>query len=243
MSRRLYVSDVHLEPGQSERLAAFEHLLRRHQQQVDDIYVLGDLCEMWIGDDDDSTLVDALATLFQEVSSHCTVSFLPGNRDFLLGEDFAARCGLRRLEEPCQIDAETLVVHGDAQCTDDQPYQDMRALLRSADWQQTMLAKSLNERRAFGEALRARSRQENANKPGNIMDVNPTAIQALLGTAETRVIIHGHTHRPAHHRLGADRHRIVLGAWERCGWWAIQEPGAVPTLHCAALSQLAAALS
>ena len=265
MTRRLFVSDVHLQPmpaadsvsateaaansAESLRLAAFSGLLRREAQTADEIYILGDLCEMWIGDDDDSKLVTALETLVRELTTSTELFFLPGNRDFLLGPQFAARTGLTLLPDPTCLEDGTLLAHGDALCTDDQPYQQMRALLRSADWQADILNKSLIERRAFGTALRERSKAENSNKASNIMDVNPEAVAALLTACPSpQVLIHGHTHRPGIHNptpsttARATVERVVLGAWERCGWWAIQETDAGPsvTLHCAAIQQLAA---
>ncbi len=265
MTRRLYVSDVHLQPASTavsndqpaghsehdERLAAFAGLLRREAPLVDEIYILGDLCEMWIGDDDDSPLVATLTTLLQELQGLNTaieLFFLAGNRDFLLGKEFAQRTGLTLLPDPVCLEDGTLLAHGDALCTDDQPYQQMRSLLRSPDWQADILGKTLVERRAFGAALRERSRAENSNKASNIMDVNASAVSALLAeSANPQVFIHGHTHRPGIHTTlhttdaGSNLNRVVLGAWERCGWWAVQDTnsGAEITLHCAAITQLA----
>lgn len=265
MTRRLYVSDVHLQPtptaatnatsggkcAHAERLAAFAGLLRKEAPLVDEIYILGDLCEMWIGDDDDSPLVATLTALLQELHDLNTaveLFFLAGNRDFLLGTEFAQRTGLTLLPDPVCLDDGTLLAHGDALCTDDQPYQQMRSLLRSPDWQADILGKTLVERRAFGAALRERSMAENSNKASNIMDVNPTAVSALLAeSANPQVFIHGHTHRPGIHTTahttvaGSNVKRVVLGAWERCGWWAAQDTNsdAEITLHCAAIAQLA----
>lgn len=239
MTRRLYVSDVHLDPADTTPLAAFKTLLHQAQDRVDEIYVLGDLCEMWIGDDDDSNLVNELGELFSTLSAHLSISFLPGNRDFLLGQDFADRTGLRRLPDPWLLPDGSLLAHGDALCTDDQPYQQMRALLRSADWQADILGKSLAERRAFGAGLREQSRQANANKSSNIMDVNPAAVSALIAEHSARWLIHGHTHRPGVHELPEGTGRVVLGAWELCGWWAVQEDSAI-TLRCQSIERMAA---
>jgi len=204
MTLRLYVSDVHLEPGDTpedhRRLLAFCNLLRAAQAaKVDEIYVLGDLCEMWIGDDDDT--------------------------------------GLTLLADPCRLADGTLLAHGDSLCTDDNDYQQMRSLLRSSEWQADILSKSLDERRAFGAALRAQSVAANANKASNIMDVNAQAVIALVDQNDTALLIHGHTHRPGNHQVSADCQRFVLGAWERCGWWALQRDHVV-ALRCAGVNWL-----
>lgn len=252
MTRRLFVSDVHLHPGQKQ-LDAFAGLLRREAPGVDEIYILGDLCEMWIGDDDDSELVATLRELLQELSATTAVFFLPGNRDFLLGAAFAEQTGLTLLPDPTQLDDGTLLAHGDALCTDDAPYQQMRALLRSPEWQADILGKSLEERRAFGAALRERSRAENSNKTSNIMDVSSAAVAELCAQmpqpeSGPKLFVHGHTHRPGVHPLPNHTGglRVVLGAWERCGWWAIQDTAAnlsgtsAATLYCASVDQLIA---
>ena len=241
--RRLYVSDIHLTPGDSQsdqqRLTAFCHLLRSASQgAVDEIYLLGDLFEMWIGDDDDSALANAIAELLQTISQRTSVSFLAGNRDFLLGSQFADRTGLTLIQDPHTLGMETLLSHGDSLCTDDLAYQQMRTLLRSTEWQEDILGKSLAERRAFGAALRNQSKAANANKASNIMDVNDDAVSQMIGAHGAKLFIHGHTHRPAKHSLACGAQRVVLGAWERCAWWAIQE-GQNISLRCASMGWLA----
>ena len=254
MTRRLFVSDVHLTPAESpkasemrgdsseeRRLRAFATLLRAAvPASIDEVYVLGDLCEMWIGDDDESSLTHTLASLFSELSQHLAVKFVAGNRDFLLGEAFAARTGMELLPDPCLLGNGTLISHGDSLCVDDAPYQQLRAVLRSQEWQQDILSKSLEERRAFGASLRAQSKAANANKAGNIMDVNSDAVAALVRDHSASVFIHGHTHRPGVHDLGAHAdqkcQRVVLGAWERCAWWAVQE--AAVELRCVGIDWL-----
>lgn len=222
MTRRLFLSDVHLEAC-DHRFAAFERLLDEQAPQVDEIYLLGDICEIWIGDDDDTPLVQALATCCARNAQQAALYFMPGNRDFLLGEDFAKRAGLTRLPDPFRLPEGTLLSHGDALCTDDDAYQGVRAILRSQAWQDDMLTKSLTERRAFGRALRERSVAANENKATNIMDVNAAATAHLLIENRSKLLIHGHTHRPGIHQLADDSKRVVLGAWERCAWWVEQK--------------------
>ena len=241
--RRLYVSDTHLTPGNSsadqQRLTAFCQLLRSASQDaVDEIYLLGDLFEMWIGDDDDSDLANTIAELLQTITQRTRVNFLAGNRDFLLGSGFADRTGLTLIQDPHALGTDTLLSHGDSLCTDDLAYQQMRTLLRSAEWQKDILDKSLEERRAFGAGLREQSQAANANKAGNIMDVNDGAVSQMIGTHGAKLFIHGHTHRPAKHSLSGGEQRVVLGAWERCAWWALQE-GQKISLRCAGMAWLA----
>lgn len=265
MTRRLYVSDVHLTPGDNQRLAAFTRLLQAAQEHVDEIYILGDLCEMWIGDDDDSALTLSLTDLFRELTRSTKLGFVAGNRDFLLGEAFEKRTGLKRYPDPHKLEDGTLLAHGDSLCTDDKDYQQMRALLRSSEWQKDILSKTLDERRAFGQALREQSMAANANKAGNIMDVNATAVAELIrdqcsGSDKDKdqakapgpdldhesvplarpLFIHGHTHRPAIHALPGGGTRLVLGSWERCGWWAVQDSANV-RLRCASIDWLSRA--
>lgn len=255
MTRRLYLSDLHLEDT-DDRYAAFDGLLQRTAAEVDEIYLLGDICEIWIGDDDDTPLVDALAASCVQAARHAALFFMPGNRDFLLGERFAERAHLTRLPDPFRLDDATLLSHGDGLCTDDHAYQQLRAVMRAPEWQAEMLTKPLAERRAFGQALRERSRTENANKAANIMDVNPQATHSLMAEQQATLLIHGHTHRPGMHSLAPDPSspmpqvpatRIVLGAWERCGWWLIQDTaqtaGDNRTLGCELHSQALAVLA
>ena len=242
MTLRLYVSDVHLLPGDTpedaRRLRAFTNLLRAAPDaEIDEIYVLGDLCEMWIGDDDDSPLVSTLTTLFQDLKARVALHFLPGNRDFLLGQAFADRSGLEILSDPYLLTDGTLLSHGDSLCTDDTDYQQLRTLLRSSDWQADILSKSLEERRAFGASLRAQSKAANANKASNIMDVNVQAVHELIVEYNAPLLIHGHTHRPGIHPATPAGQRLVLGAWERCGWWALQRDDQIE-LRCAGIDYL-----
>jgi len=242
MTSRLYVSDVHLMPGDStaerQRLTAFSNLLQSAPGAgIEEIYLLGDLCEMWIGDDDDSPLVSHLAALFADLSTKLAMQFLPGNRDFLLGQQFAQRTGLTIIDDPHRLTDGTVLSHGDSLCTDDSDYQTLRTLLRSSEWQKDILSKSLAERRAFGANLRAQSMTANANKASNIMDVNASAVTELVDQHNALVFIHGHTHRPGIHNVSANCQRLVLGAWEDCGWWALQQQQHIE-LRCAGISWL-----
>lgn len=214
--QRVFISDLHLQDRESPAFERFVECLQRESEQVDEIFILGDLVEMWVGDDDDSpgslALIDALAS-----TQSASIFLMHGNRDFLFGEQFATATGVKLISDPyCTLDG-VLLSHGDALCVDDIEYQNMRKLLRSPEWQADILGKTLAERQAFGAGLRAQSKQGNANKPANIMDVNATAVTELMAEHQAHTLIHGHTHRPGVHRSEAFT-RIVTGSWENCGW-------------------------
>jgi len=236
--QRLFIADVHLEPKQPLRLAALAGLLSARRSEFDEIYFLGDLCEMWIGDDDDDDLALAVQHLLAGTAAHCKLYFMHGNRDFLIGSGFAGSTHCTLLDDPHRLADGTLLSHGDALCTDDGEYQQLRELLRAPAWRAETLAKPLDTRRSLGVELRARSRAANANKAANIMDVNAGAVTRLLDTQRARRLIHGHTHRPGKHIDAAGRQRWVLGAWERCGWWLEQRTTELQ-LRCASLTSLA----
>ena len=188
---------------------------------MDAIYVLGDLVEVWVGDDDDSRIADAVRAALAAAARRCDLYVMRGNRDFLFGKRFAADTGATLLDDPAVVDVDgerLLLAHGDAYCTGDAEYQSARARLRSAAWRQSVLSQSLAARRRLAAALRAESRAANANKPDNIMDVTEPAVAEAFAQAGARTLVHGHTHRPAIHDLGDGRRRIVLGDWNRCGW-------------------------
>jgi UDP-2,3-diacylglucosamine hydrolase len=147
------------------------------------------------------------------------VYFMHGNRDFLLGQRYAARCGMRILPDPSVINLfgqPALLLHGDTLCTDDVAYQGFRAQVRDPAWQANFLRQPIDRRRAFAEQARAASRQHQATAASAIMDVNPGEVERVLRRFGVRRMIHGHTHRPAVHRVeldGAEAERIVLGDW------------------------------
>jgi UDP-2,3-diacylglucosamine hydrolase len=142
---------------------------------------------------------------------------MAGNRDFLFGERFGRDAGVNLIADPHPLGGGVLLAHGDAFCTDDVEYQQARLVLRSAEWQQDILARSLAQRRALAEGMRAQSRATNANKAENIMDVSTAEVARVMRDHGAHTLIHGHTHRPGVHAEAWGR-RYVLGAWERCGW-------------------------
>jgi len=220
----LFISDLHLHAERPDGIEQFLRFMRSDAAHASALYILGDLFEGWIGDDDtDPSLAPIIAALAELKRTGVPCYFMHGNRDFLIGKRFAAATGCELLNEWHVIEIEgrrVLLTHGDLLCTDDTSYQALRTTVRDAAWQHDFLAKSLEERRAIVADLRERSKTETAAKPTDIMDVNRTAIEAALRAHDVNILLHGHTHRPAVHELvvaGAPATRIVLGDWYQRG--------------------------
>jgi len=216
----LFISDLHLDTRRPAIVALFLDFLQRQAREAEALYILGDLFEVWIGDDDDAELGSTVAQALRNLTQQgVPVYLMHGNRDFLIGQRFAAASGVKLLPETLVIDlygTPTLLMHGDTLCTDDVKYQTFRAQVRSSRWQAQMLARSLEERRLFGQQLRQESQQAIADKSPEITDVNPQAVIAIMQALAVYQLIHGHTHRPAVHSLEIDQKsacRIVLGDW------------------------------
>lgn len=217
----LFISDLHLDAARPEITELFLKFLRQEARRTSQLYILGDLFEAWIGDDDDdphhARVMDAVGEL---TAAGVPVSLMHGNRDFLIGEAFVRRTGVKLLTDPAVIDLygrPTLLMHGDTLCTDDQEYQMVRRMLRDPAWQRDYLAKSLKERRAVAAQARAQSKAHTAAQAEYIMDVNPKAVEDVMRQHRVTRLIHGHTHRPAVHRFkssdGNSLERVVLGDW------------------------------
>ena len=217
LHRRIFLSDLHLESPDGDRFARFQECLQSESTWADEVFILGDLFEAWIGDDDDSELAVAACAVLRDASAQARLRVMAGNRDFLCGSGFAERTGAVLIDDPFRTDDGLLLTHGDALCTGDAAYMEFRATVRSAAWRADMLGRSLEERRRIGAEMREASNAANANKADNIMDVTPAAVDRLLEERNSRTLIHGHTHRPAVHR-DAGASRYVLGNWDRCGW-------------------------
>ncbi|RTE67683.1 UDP-2,3-diacylglucosamine diphosphatase [Amphritea opalescens] len=221
--RILFISDLHLYSGRPDLTRALLHFLATTAKDCDQLYILGDLFEAWIGDDyipdDLQPVIDALKTL---TDSGCQIFFQHGNRDFLIGERFAQLTGAQLLQDAVVIplaSGPTLLMHGDQLCTDDHEYQALRQQLRDPQWQQAVLAKPVEERLALAKQLRMASKSHTANKSTEIMDVNSQAVEQAMADNDCQLLIHGHTHRPAVHRLSDGKQRIVLGDWDKSGWY------------------------
>ncbi len=228
---RLYISDLHLAEPDDARFRALVRLISEASRQGDEIYLLGDLCEVWVGDDDDGPLARALTAALADAARHVRLFVMHGNRDFLFGDGFARAAGATLIPDPHLLDAHTLLSHGDAFCIDDREYQQVRAQLRSPEWQADILRRPLEERRALARGMRAQSAATNANKAENIMDVSTDEVAQVMDRHGARRLIHGHTHRPGIHRHPWGE-RYVLGAWERCGWYLREDDDGTLNLFC-----------
>jgi len=220
----LFVSDLHLAPDNPGPLQSFIDLLHGRARAADRLFILGDLFELWIGDDYVDPAFEPLLDALQDCTRSGTpVLFMHGNRDFLIGEHFLQRSGCSRLDDPTLVELygrRVLLMHGDLLCTDDVDYQRLRRQLRDPAWQQAVLQKPVAERLALARRARAASDRATRDKPQAIMDVNPDAVTAALRDSGADLLIHGHTHRPATHRLQVDGRavqRIVLGDWYQAG--------------------------
>jgi UDP-2,3-diacylglucosamine hydrolase len=221
----LFIADLHLDDSRPQITALFEHYLASDEvRRADALYILGDLVEAWIGDDDDAPLPQRIARATRAVrDAGIPVYFMVGNRDFLLGEAFAERAGFTLLEDGTVHDlygTPTLLMHGDVLCTDDVAYQTVRRNVRTPEWKAQVLAMPLQARRAFAAKAREDSRAHTGSTHETIMDVNAGAVVDALRMAGVRRLIHGHTHRPAIHPVDLDgqtAERIVLGDWYEQG--------------------------
>ncbi|MCR9279141.1 MAG: UDP-2,3-diacylglucosamine diphosphatase [Pseudomonadaceae bacterium] len=232
--RRLFVSDLHLDSPDSRHALGFRNLIDRSTPDLDELYLLGDITEAWIGDDDDSPMATFLRECLISASKQCRVYLMHGNRDFLYGDKLSADTGVTLMEDVHQLDDGTLLCHGDSLCTDDSQYQQLRIWLRSPAFAEQLAGMSLAERRTLAGQLRGASSRETANKASNITDVNATAVRDLLRRYKATRLIHGHTHRPGIHTVDGTE-RIVIGDWNRCGWH-VSNTGGRYELQCLPLA-------
>jgi UDP-2,3-diacylglucosamine hydrolase len=229
---RLFVSDVHLEAGAPEAVEQFLDFLRTHAADAEALYVLGDLFETWVGDDDPDPAKARVCEGLRALTTRGTGCFvLHGNRDFLIGRDFCRNTGSRLLADPVVVDLNgerVLLTHGDALCTDDHSYQELRSIVRTPEWQRRFLSLPLFERELLANKARAGSREHISRTIPDIMDVNEDTVSTAYRATRVRRIIHGHTHRPAVHDTdieGEPAQRIVLGAWYEQGSYVAYENG------------------
>ncbi len=221
-----FISDLHLQREEPETVAAFAHYLQT--SQADAIFMLGDLFEVWVGDDslDEPGSFEAeCSALIARAAALRPMFFMHGNRDFLVGSLFAERTGVRLLADPTVLDfagERWLLSHGDSLCLDDVEYQKFRAVARNPAWQAQLLALPLAQRRAQGRSARAQSEARKHSPDAFYGDVDTASALQWLADASSRTLIHGHTHRPAEHVLGAgagagagaEAKRIVLSDWD-----------------------------
>jgi UDP-2,3-diacylglucosamine hydrolase len=238
--KTLFVSDLHLDPARPEIARQFHAFLAGEARDAQALYILGDLFEAWLGDDDPDPAVRAtVAALRGLVDAGVPVFVMHGNRDFLIGERFCRDTGATLLPDGTVVtlDGEpVLLMHGDALCTDDVSYQRLRRIVRNPLVRVIFRLMTLDQRRALARRLRAGSREHVGMTAPEIMDVNPAAVEQAFREAGVRTLIHGHTHRPAVHPLeidGAPARRIVLGDWYTQGSVLEAAPGRfeLRTLH------------
>lgn len=216
---------------------AFLRFLDEYALGAKQLYLLGDIFEYWLGDDAMSEPFNQqiLSALRRVSDAGVQLFWIAGNRDFLVGEQFAAAAGMTLLQETWVIDAygqRIVLLHGDAQCTNDVKYMAFRAQARNPAWQQQLLSLPLEQRKQIAAGMREQSKAGHAEKSYEIMDVTPEAIADVFKETGTSIMIHGHTHRPALHEVDGTR-RYVLPDWEpestppRGGWISIGEDGAI----------------
>jgi len=205
--------------------------LKENKNCCSALYILGDLFEVWIGDDATSELEILIAESLSNFSDNTPVYFLHGNRDFLIRESYTNTCNINIIKDHHTLELKNekiLLLHGDTLCTDDSDYQQFRTLVRDKAWQDEFLSKTISERTSYATSAREKSQTATAVKKEYIMDVNDNAARELFINHNLTKIIHGHTHRPAVHDLTIKRNdnskikaqRVVLGDWDKFGWYA-----------------------
>ena len=220
----LFISDLHLDASRPHITELLLRFLTERAVRAETLYILGDLFEAWIGDDEDSELSEQVCGAIRSLTERGThVLVAHGNRDFLLGAGFQMRTGCTLLEQATMLDvcgSPTLLLHGDELCTDDLPYQAMRQQLRDPQWQREFLDQPLPIRRQMAAQLRQASRDATQGKSMEIMDVNQNTVNEWMRRYGATRLVHGHTHRPAVHTFlldGQTAQRVVLADWDSQG--------------------------
>jgi UDP-2,3-diacylglucosamine hydrolase len=217
----LFLSDLHLSPSRPALVDAFRAFCAGPAREAVGVYVLGDLFDYWIGDDQlrEPLAAEVARALKAVTASGVAVGVVTGNRDFLLGDAFAGATGITLLSAPLVVNlagTPTVLLHGDELCTADIGYQRLRRYTHNARWQRRYLALPYSARRGIANWLRRRSSEATSGKAERIMDVAPEAVESVFRGADVTRMIHGHTHRPARHHLvvdGRECERFVLADW------------------------------
>ena len=216
-----FISDLHLSENTPSVTEGFFEFLKTAAQELSHLYILGDLFEAWVGDDDDSQhAMSVMQKINHATRNGLEIFFIHGNRDFLCGQKFAEQSNLTLLPDPFFLnffDQKIALSHGDNFCTEDLEYIKFKKEVRSEEWQQEFLQKPLDDRLNIASSMRDASQKNNSNKDIAIMDVTPTAIQDFFAEHRINLLIHGHTHRPNTHQINSGT-RIVLGDWHKTGW-------------------------
>lgn len=233
-----FIADLHLAQNRPDITACFLRFLKEEATKAESLFILGDLFEAWIGDDDDSTYLDTIAKALTTLSSFGTkIYYIHGNRDFLLGQRFAKKSAMVLLPEVELIDLygqNVVIMHGDTLCTRDIAYQKFRKKSRSWWWQTLIKSLPLFLRKKIAADYRKKSAAATAIKSDYIMDVTSSEVVSCLEKHQCQLLIHGHTHRPAIHELQANNkkaQRIVLGDWYEQGAWLKVTPTSIKLLN------------
>ena len=217
-----FISDIHLSEKHPELTQAFFTFLEESKEACTHLFILGDLFETWIGDDDDLPLYGEIKeALLSFTTNGPKTFFMHGNRDFLIGETFANETGITILPDPYVLDInnqKVVLSHGDSLCTDDTDYINFRNQVRDKSWQNDFLGKSIEERNEIASKLRSDSNDATQNKSSEITDVNELSVKKIIDDYSPNIFIHGHTHRPNIHEYTSSK-RIVLGDWGDFGWY------------------------
>ena len=220
-----FISDLHLNQDRPDITKAFLNFLENTACQAEKLYILGDLFEAWIGDDDQNEFISEIQNALIRINKTTKVLFMHGNRDFLIGPDFASSAGMKILTDPVveeMFGNPVLLMHGDLLCTEDIDYQKFRKVSRDIKWQKEFLSKPLAERRIIAQNLRGASKEATGKKKEEIMDVSECEVIKIIQESSVSLLIHGHTHRPNSHSIALEKHtakRIVLGDWDEYGWY------------------------
>ena len=218
MSAILVIADLHLEADRPDITQCFFDFLdqvSRDRGKYQSLYILGDLFEVWFGDDNPSPFNKEVAEKLKQTSEHLPIYYIHGNRDLLIGKKYAKKSGMTLLPEAHQIEAfgkRILFMHGDQLCLDDVDYQKFRKTSRSWWWQFLMLSLPLSYRMKKAREIREKSKNSKVHKASDIMDVAEREVERILQTSQCDWLVHGHTHRPNIHQYN-DKQRIVVGDW------------------------------
>ncbi|WP_133406431.1 UDP-2,3-diacylglucosamine diphosphatase [Parashewanella tropica] len=229
----LFIGDLHLSEDHPYITDCFFHFLQTHAQKAEALYILGDLFEVWVGDDVAEPFAIEVAEKLKAISRYTKIYFINGNRDFLLSHRYARQAGMRILDEVHTLDLygkPTVILHGDSLCTLDEDYQKFRKFRNKAwvKWLYASLPGGI--RRAIARKIRNKSKSSNQYKTTQIMDVEPSAVKQLMQQTKTVQMIHGHTHRPGYNQVDETKERIVVGDWyEQGSMLEVSHDGA--TLH------------
>ncbi len=220
-----FISDLHLHEERPDITQAFLGFLEETASKAEKLYILGDLFETWIGDDDQNDFISEIREALLVTNKTTEIFMMHGNRDFLIGPEFASSSGMTLLNDPSTQEMFgnlVLLMHGDLLCIEDVDYQSFRKTTRDSKWQEEFLSKSLKERKEIAKDLRDMSKKATDEKKEDIMDVAHSEVVKTMQEFSVDLLIHGHTHRPNTHEITVNNgsaKRIVLGDWDQYGWY------------------------